>query len=277
MWNMMTVCLLLFNWGIFQPEIPHDVEKIDLNLSENEIAFTFLDLSQGESTLIQSNTGDNILFNTGGPEAGEELLYYLDIYGVDKLKAVIVTNETGEYIGNLNSIVKNIEVERIILPDPSFDSTLQTQEEVWNTGEITELFNGLTCEVLSKGNKESHFAMDLLLEFRGTNILYMTSAEKEVERNLMEKKELSMVNILKVGDFGNPSGTTEAFLDECDPQVAIVFHKNEQKGVSDVLERLHETWMDIYQTRQVGNISVKARDHDYQVFTITLDAYRSIS
>jgi beta-lactamase superfamily II metal-dependent hydrolase len=277
MWNLMTICILLFNWGIFQPELPHDVEKINLNLSKDEIAFTFFDLSQGESTLIQSSTGDNILLNTGGPEAGEELLYYLDIYGVDELKTVIVTSETDEYIGNLQSVVKNVQVHNIVLPDASMDSPLQMKNVTWAEGDMTQLFEGLNCELLSKGNKDDHFTMDILLEYKGTNILYMTSAMEKVENKLMEKKDLSVVNILKVGDFGNPSGTTEAFLEECDPQVAIVFYKDDQKGITDVLERLHETWMDIYQTRQVGNISVKAKDHDYQVFTITLDAYRSMS
>ncbi len=277
MWNMMTICLMLFNWGIFQPELPHDVERIHLNLTKNEIAFTFFDLSQGESTLIQSGTGDNILLNTGGPEAGEELLYYLDIYGVEELTSVIVTSEADEYIGNLQSLVKNVQVNNVVLPDSSFDLPIQIKNVTWKVGKMDELLHGLTCEVLSKGSKDDHFAMDLLLEYKGTYILYMTSAKEEVEANLMKDKDLSVVNILKVGDFGSPSGTTEAFLKECDPQVAIVFHKNQQKGITDVLERLHETWMDIYQTRQVGNISVKAKDHDYQVFTITLDAYRSIS
>lgn len=277
MWNVMTICLLLFNWGIFQPEFPHDVERINLNLSKNEIAFTFLDLSQGESTLIQSSTGENILLNTGGPEAGEELLYYLDIYGVEDLTKVIVTKETDDYIGNLQSLVKNVQVHNIVLPNATFDFPLQVKNVAWTVGDVEELFDGLICEVLYKGNKDDHYAMDILFEYKGTHILYMTSANEEVEQNLMEKKELSVVNILKVGDFGNPSGTTEAFLEDCDPQVAIVFNKDNQKGIADVLERLHETWMDIYQTRQVGNISVKAKDHDYQVFTITLDAYRSLS
>ncbi|KMJ59726.1 hypothetical protein AB685_02345 [Bacillus sp. LL01] len=277
MWKFITIAILLFKWGIFQPEIPHDVERINLNLSKNEIAFTFFDLTQGESTLIQSSSGDNILLNTGGPEAGEELLYYLDIFGVEELTTVIITNEEDEYIGNLQSVVKNVQVHSIVLPDTSFNIPLHIKNVSWTAGNTEEVFHDLKCEVLSKGNKTEHFATDLLFEYKGTFLLYMTSAKEEVEKTLMKNKDLSVVNILKVGDFGNPSGTTEAFLEECDPQVAIVFNKNNQRGITGVLERLHETWMDIYQTRQVGNISVKANDHDYQVFTIPLDTYRSIS
>jgi beta-lactamase superfamily II metal-dependent hydrolase len=277
MWIGLIFSLLLFNWGIFQPEIPNDIEKIEVNLSENEISFTFLNLEQGECTLIQSGTGENILLNTGAPEAGEELLYYLGLYGVEELSSILITSAEDDYIGNLQSLLKNIQVDHVILPEDLKGIPLTADIESWSQDEDDELLKTLKSKVLYKGSSEEHYGMDVLFEYKGTYLLYMTTANGDIEKKLIEENDLSVVNVLKVGDFGNPSGTSEAFLSECDPQVAVLFNNEKNRAIMDVLERLHETWMDIYQTRQVGNISVKIKDHDYQVFTITLDTFRSLS
>ncbi|MCA1320712.1 hypothetical protein LC085_12395 [Bacillus tianshenii] len=96
MWNIFLLGLLLINFGILQPEYPTDVEKIDLQLDEEEIAFTFLDLPNGECTIIQTSEGENILINTGSPESEDELLHYLKIYGIDEISDLIITSPDSE-------------------------------------------------------------------------------------------------------------------------------------------------------------------------------------
>ncbi|WP_204414580.1 ComEC/Rec2 family competence protein [Bacillus tianshenii] len=278
MWNIFLLGLLLINFGILQPEYPTDVEKIDLQLDEEEIAFTFLDLPNGECTIIQTSEGENILINTGSPESEDELLHYLKIYGIDEISDLIITSPDSEYTGNLKYLVENIAIDNLILPNSMSDAKLGKETDWWGKGTKSEPVKDLKVLVLNEDySKKKHLGMDLLLEYNDTYLLYMTSADKEVENRLIRQHDLSFVNIIKVGDFGNDTGTSKKFLNACDPQTAILFHKETTYGKSMVLERLKETWLDLYQTSQKGNITIKMKNGYYHVFTLTLDTFQQMS
>ncbi|WP_417900037.1 hypothetical protein ABN702_07170 [Bacillus haimaensis] len=278
MWNLFLLGLLLINFGILQPEYPTDVENIDLKLDEEEIAFTFLDLPNGESTIIQNSEGENILINTGAPESEDELQHYLKIYGVDEISGLIITSPDVEYTGNLKYLLDNFTIDKVILPRSMSDARLDIETDWWEKGTKSELVEDLNVQVLNEDySKKKHLGMDLLFEFNETHLLYMTSADKEVENRLLQQHNLSVVNIIKVGDFGNDTGTSKKFLKACDPQTAVVFHKETTEGKSQVLERLQETWLDLYLTSQKGNITIKMQKGDYHVFTLTLDTFLQMS
>jgi beta-lactamase superfamily II metal-dependent hydrolase len=278
MWNIFLLGLLLINFGILQPEYPTDVENIDLQLDEEEIAFTFLDLPNGESTIIQNSEGENILINTGAPESEDELRHYLKIYGVDEISGLIITSPDSEYTGNLKYLLDNIAIDKVILPRSMSDAKLGIETDWWGKGTKSELVQDLNVQVLNEDySKKKHLGMDLLFEYNETYLLYMTSADKEVENRLLQQHNLSVVNIIKVGDFGNDTGTSKKFLNACDPQAAVVFHKETTQGKSLVLERLQETWLDLYLTSQKGNVTIKMKEGDYHVFTLTLDTFLQMS
>ena len=278
MWNIFLLGLLLINLGILQPEYPTDVEKIDLQLDEEEIAFTFLDLPNGECTVIQTSEGENILINTGSPESEDELLHYLKIYGIDEISDLIITSPDSEYTGNLKYLLENIAIDKLILPNSMSDAKLGIETDWWGKGTKSEPVKDLEVLVLNEDYSEKkHLGMDLLLEYNDTYLLYMTSADKEVENRLIQQQNLNVVNIIKVGDFGNDTGTSKKFLNACDPQTAVLFHKETTNGKSMVLERLKETWLDLYQTSQKGNITIKMKNGYYHVFTLTLDTFQQMS
>ncbi|MGY3715018.1 ComEC/Rec2 family competence protein [Sutcliffiella cohnii] len=275
MWKWMMVSVLFFS--LINDE-PTGIEKINLKLSEDEIAFTFFDLVDGESTLILDSEGNSILINTGGAKSEEELEHYLDTYNVKSIDLLIITSDQDEYIGNTSWLFTNIEIGSIILPSSLErtwnDTTLPVQ--FWKKEEKMELFNGVTVSVLTDSISD-HIGMDLLLQFGRNDLLYMTSANKEIEQQLLKKYALKNVHVLKVGDFGSEQGTHGKFLKETDPQVAIIFKKGSATPDTGVLERLQDTWIDIYQTKQVGNVTVKLTKTNYQVFTIPIRSTNMLS
>ncbi|MGM0834967.1 MAG: ComEC/Rec2 family competence protein [Bacillota bacterium] len=278
MWNIFLLGLLLINFGVLQPEYPTDVENIDLKLDEEEIAFTFMDLPNGESTIIQNSEGENILINTGAPESEDELQHYLSIYGVEEISELIITSPDAEYTGNLKYLLDNFVIEKVILPKSMSDARLGIETDWWGKGTKSEPVQDLNVQVLNEDySKKKHLGMDLLFEYNETYLLYMTSADKEVENRLLQQHNLSVVNIIKVGDFGNDTGTSKKLLNACDPQTAVVFHKETTQGKSHVLERLKETWLDLYLTNQKGNVTIKMKAGDYHVFTLTLDTFMQMS
>lgn len=246
---------------------------IDLNLEERDVAFTFFDLSNGESTLIQTGEGQNILIDTGSSESVEELEQRLKMYHVKKIDSVILTNQTEEYAGNLNWVVDHYFVKDVIVANPIVETIIQNHEDAsvigWKNSETYELTPQIKTQVMYVEEEDpfNKGALVLLFTFGKHTLLYMSVADEMVERSLMSDYSLKST-ILKVADFGDAKGTSQPFLEEVDPQVAILF-KKKGKSVSElVLERLQETWIDIYQTYRLGTVSIKCHSNDYEILTV---------
>ncbi len=252
-----------------------EILEVDLNLQEQDLAYTFFDLPNGEATLLQSGKGQNILIGTGSLESQEELEERLKMYHVEFIDTVIITNATEEYTGNLQWIINNYNVETIIVPEvikdqiTSFHHLYDMKVKGWKKGDKTELIPFLKTEVIyvEERDIDEKGALVLLFSYGKQTLLYMGIADYEVEKELINSYALKST-ILKVADFGSEKGTTQPFLDEVDPQVAILFKKNGTPVSEIVLERLQETWIDIYQTNRLGTVSIKCHNDDYEILTV---------
>ena len=251
------------------------IEKVDLQLAEGQLAFTFLDLSSGEATLLHHDNGETMLINTGGPGTEDEFRQLLEMYGITKLSSVIVTKEDPEYTSNLEWLTENVAINKIVVgKHSSLHLSLENKNFVaWKSGDTHEVLPGLSISVLQEAeNINGSLGMDLLFSFGKHKLLFMTSSNNEVEQSILSKQNLSSVNILKVADFANRNGTSQHFIEEVNPQVAIIFQKRGVLPSQEVIERLHETWIDIYHTKQFGNISIKCSSDDYEIITIPLES-----
>lgn len=252
-----------------------EILEVDLNLEEQDLAYTFFDLSNGESTLIQSGKGQTILIDTGSLESQEELEERLEMYHVDLIDTVIITNPTAEYTGNLQWVINNFQVKTIIVPEIikqqliSFHHLYDKEVIGWNKGDKTELIPFLKTEVIyiEESNLEDKGALVIVFTYGKQKLLFMGIADKNVEKELVDSYPLKST-ILKVADFGSEKGTTQQFLDEVDPQVAILFKKSGTPVSELVIERLQETWIDIYQTNRLGTVSIKCHNDDYEILTV---------
>ncbi len=250
------------------------VEKIDLNLQQNETAVTFLELSNGEATLLQHADGKTVLINSGGPKTKKELKHQLDLYGVKKIDLLIITN-TGElYTGNADWLISEEITEKAAGP-ASYIKSLQGRFnkgedlfEAWEEGDLKELFTGMVVKVLADGKEgEEDKGLILSMRFGKNHFLYMGIDGDEIESRLMNAGAPLKAEVLKVPDFAE-SGTTQPFMEEVDPQSAVIFSKKHSEPSRDIIERMYESWIDVYHTRRFGNVSFKCTMNDYEVFTI---------
>lgn len=250
-------------------------DKVDLNLTNDEVAYTFFDLTHGEATLIQGSNNLAFLINTGHSESEEELKERLEMYDVDTFHTLIVTSKEIEYIGNLPWLLSNYSVESILLPkslQPLFESVLSDfKGEIcfFTKGDTFSLLNDVHLEVLYVEERDGHDegGCALFVKHHGQRLLYMTIADSSVEEQLVQEYDLKST-MFKVPDFGSDRGTSQYLLEEVDPQVAVIFRNGEDQPSSFVLERLQETWIDIYQTSRIGTITIKCNNEDYEVITV---------
>lgn len=260
-----------------------DSKKVNINQSfQRRIPDTgtkvhFIQLTNGEASLIQLENGENALIDTGGHSSYTELLNYLEALRVQEIKHLILTNMKDEHSGNAQEIMKQYHVANVYYAYP-FDSYVQEMvkdESVKLTAlsrndELTLSSNG-KLKILHPSDQLSRSPQDHSLVFQLSLwdhiFLFTSSITDQVEKELRALYNVRS-HILKVSDFGSNQASHADFLEEVDAHVAIIFHRPGFYLDADVLERLEETWMDIYPLKKHGHIIISCDEDDYELFVV---------
>jgi beta-lactamase superfamily II metal-dependent hydrolase len=249
-----------------------NVENIDLNLKDHEIAVTFLGLGDGEATLIQGSTGENILVNTGGEETSEELREMLNTYGVKEISTIIITDTQNLFVDELSQIISQYKVRQLI-STPEIANELSRIAEVevipWKEGTTQVLFPDLSAEVLFAG-KEKNEGIDFTLQFFKHRLFMMTSSSQQVEEKLLTKN-LDDVTIFKVPNWAKEDSISEKLIQYVNPQISILFESEEHQPDPDIIYDLQDTWSEVFFTKKHGTITIKFTENNYEVFTFPVE------
>ncbi|WP_100398577.1 ComEC/Rec2 family competence protein [Bacillus sp. FJAT-44742] len=246
--------------------------EMDIHLEADEFLITFMDLPDGEATLLQSGAGENVLINTGGQRSRpklEESLQAFDVYAID---ALVLTNEDEAYTANTDWLSAQYGIDTIIGSRKSSEMiadrfpALSSKVIYWEEGKVNFPASGMETEVLFAGEDEEG-ALVLKFSYGRESLLYMGTAKEEVEEALTDHPRIKST-FLKVGDFGSHFGANLMFLDHVDPQIAIVFLLGGDRADKGLLERLNDAWIDVYQTGKHGTISFKWNKEKNEWFTL---------
>ncbi len=107
---------------LFSNDIDRSMNKKDFafkaEISDSNYKVHFIDVGQGDSSLIQFPDGKNMLIDTGDnkSEVLKNLTRYLDSVGVEKIDYLILTHTDSDHIGNADDILEMYEVDYIYLP-----------------------------------------------------------------------------------------------------------------------------------------------------------------
>jgi competence protein ComEC len=256
----------------------NNIENIDLNIKDHEVAVTFLGLSEGDSTLIQGSNGENILVNAGGKETDAELEGWLYLYDVKKISKLILTKNDLELSKKqINRLITKYSIKEIITtPELSAQITnklsLPNKPAVgtWGEGTKKTILPELTAVVQFVGN-EPNEGMDLTLDFFNHRIFLMTSFTPHAEETLM-KKNLENINVFKIPNGAMEDSLSEKLIQYLNPQISILFAPEEEEHDPEILVDLHETWSEIYSTKKHGTVTIKFTDSNYEVITIPVES-----
>ncbi len=255
------------------------VQPNSAELSEKQdfhgMTVQFLAISEGEATLITFSQGYTLLIDAGSAKSGDEVADFLEQNHVKKIDLLVLTGDMDEHIGGANEILSQFPVEQVMLPaaiketitdevQAPMRSVLAVEE-----GEAYPLPQEAKIRILHPGDPLSLTpqANSLVLQLIHGNIkwLFTSDITEEVEHELMEKYNLKS-QFLKVSDSASNLASSPQFLKKVDPHAAVIFSDDEKViGFDEVLERLHETWIDVYQTKNHGTIRVLSDSKDYRI------------
>jgi beta-lactamase superfamily II metal-dependent hydrolase len=248
------------------------VPDLDLNLSQNEYAISFLPLKRGEVAVLHLPSGENFLINTGPPSQIEELFYYLNQINIKEIRAIILTEEAEIYTDTLAEIMRKYSIDQLISGD-SFSGMLIKNKEAkvksLKEGETYPLSSELALEVIHEGNEKQE-GLDFSLTFFQHRFLWLSSQSKHAE-DVFLTKPLKNVNIVKIPLHSRTECISDPLIKHIDPQSALLYRSKEKLLNGDLLEAINEAWIDLYLTGQHGLISIKFNKNNYEVLTFEQD------
>jgi competence protein ComEC len=255
------------------------------------LRITALDVGQGDAILIETPSGRRMLIDagpsSGGFDAGEKIVVpYLRARGIRTLDAVVFTHPDDDHIGGAVSLLRAIDVRRVIFsqtwkPGPiatPADSALRAEGAVLTDarmGDTIALDPSMRLYVLSsgtsmpEGTEANNCSVVLLLRYGATSILLPGDAETEVEELVAARfGDFVRCDLLKSGHHGSRTSSSATLLDAARPgQALISCGRNNRFGhpKRDILARYAAYGIAVHRTDIGGAVTVLSDGREVRI------------
>ncbi len=244
----------------------------------NEVSI--LDVGQGDSSLIRLKN-KNILIDTGGninyDISKNILIPYVKSVGIKKIDYLVLTHGDYDHMGEAINLVENFKVEKVIFNCGPYNDLENELIEVLDKKKIKYY----SCiKELNIDNNKLHFLQTkeydnenensnvIYTELNGYKFMFMGDAGVEKEKDILEKYNVSKIDVLKIGHHGSKTSSDKNFIDEMNPKYSVIsVGKNNRYGHpnKEVLNNLDNS--KIYRTDQDGSIMFKIKNNKLKLKT----------
>ncbi|MBQ8298480.1 MAG: MBL fold metallo-hydrolase [Clostridia bacterium] len=254
----------------------------DLAEVDGELGIYYFDVGQADCTLVSCD-GEYMLIDAGNNEDGNLIVAQLISMGISKVKYLIGTHPHEDHIGGLDDVLKNFEVENLYMPDIEYDSsTYRNVISAAKKSGVTSVAPKLghifyvgeaRCEIMGidSDNEETNQTSIIVETTHGKNkFLFMADAEIPNE----EKRLWNDVDVLKVGHHGSSTSSSDDFLEQTMPEVAVIScGEGNSYGHPhrEVMAALKDSDVQIYRTDTQGTIHVSSDGKTYEISTFDID------
>ena len=258
-----------------------------------DLTITMLDVGQGDAIFLEGPTGTTYLIDGGSSDKKQLAKYDLEPFlksqGVGELDYVFVTHGDTDHCSGIVEMLERqtvgVKIETLVLPvNFRQDETLLALAKaarsvgvdvalISATGELTEGELSITCLQPARGEQKlTGNAGSLVLEVRfgAFSMLCTGDVEAEGEKALLQKVRGMDMDVLKVAHHGSKYSTSEDFLGEVKPEIALV---SAGKGNSyghpheETLQRLRQAGCEIFQTVESGAVTIHTDGKKFRLIT----------
>ena len=240
----------------------------------------FLDVGQGDSILIRIKS-KNILIDTGGNInfniSKNVLIPYFRSSGIKKIDYLILTHGDYDHMGEAINLVENFKVEKVIFNCGPYNDLENELIEVLDKKKI-KYYSYI--KELNVDNNKLHFLQTkeydnenensnvIYTKLNGYRFMFMGDAGVEKEKDILEKYNVSKIDVLKIGHHGSKTSSDKNFIDEMNPKYSVIsVGKNNRYGHpnKEVLNNLDNS--KIYRTDINGEIKIKIKRNNFNIKT----------
>ena len=242
-----------------------------MNYFDNNYYVYFLDVGQGDSTIIKKGN-ECIMIDTGGKinykvepwqekkkyYINENTIKFLKSIGVYDLDYIILTHGDTDHAGEISYLNNNFKVKNVIINKDGKNYLEQSIDEKLLIDDYHGKISFIVLPSPKLYDNENDNSNITLLNAYNYKIIFMGDASKEVENDLLKIYKLD-VDLIKLGHHGSKTSSGEEFLRETSPTKAIIssgrnnryHHPNEE-----TLATLNKLNIDYFNTQNEGTIKV---------------------
>jgi beta-lactamase superfamily II metal-dependent hydrolase len=242
------------------------------------LTVAFLDIGQGDATLIRAPNGMTMLIDGGNSNGDglEVIIPQLEAWGADKLDVMVATHPDADHIGGLPAVIENFPVDTVALtgqvhPTQIYERFLiDVRDSASNaiqtrTGASIPFDPSVQVEVLGpdedavQDDDTNNASIVIKMTYGQITFLFTGDAEGPQEETILASGADLRSTVLKVGHHGSRSSTSEEWLNAVDPQVGVISAgENNRYGHphQEVLDLLNRFGVQIYRTDQSGTITI---------------------
>lgn len=252
--------------------------------SENKLHIYFLDVGQGDATLVRTPTHENILID-GGPNDTviQQLGKILPIWD-RTIDLMVLTHPQADHLTGLLSVLERFNVEEILATFDEYDT--KTNQEWLNrtSGGKYKInyadaaddyyFGEVIWDTLSPldargytGNDINENSIVARLIYGNYKVLLTGDINFSVENKLSNVYADLSADVLKVAHHGSRYASSLKFLRAVGPEAATISVGKNKYGhpAPETLDRLDQIGASIYRTDLVGTVEVIFDTNSYSV------------
>ena len=234
----------------------------------------YIDVGQGDSILIELNK-NNILIDTGCDYS--KLNRYLKSRGYKKIDYLIISHGDYDHMGEAINLVNNFKVEKVIFNCGSYNDLEKDLIKVLDKKKIKYYYcikelnidnNKLYFLQTKEYGNENDNSNVIYMKLNKYKFLFMGDAGIEKEKDILDKYNISDIDVLKVGHHGSMTSSSKIFIDVINPKYSIIsVGENNRYGHpnKEVLEYLEES--KIYRTDEDGTVMFKIKNNKLKIVT----------
>ncbi len=254
-----------------------------------ELNVNFIDVGQGDCTLVTTKYNKKILIDGGGNElnsdfdVGEKtVLPYLLKKKIGKLDYAVVSHFDFDHVGGLLTIIRELNVENIIIGkqfeySEKYEELIQIAKSkkinihIVEAGQKIRIDKETFIDILWPSSKNKIMENSInnnSLVFKLGSILFTGDIEEVAEKAILNKYnnnlEILQADIIKVAHHGSKTSSCKEFLNAVKPKIALIgVGKNNNFGhPSEItLESLRDIGCIIYRTDKQGEIELNIKEN----------------
>ncbi len=242
-----------------------------------------IDVGQGDSFLIHSN-GKSMLIDTGGIMSydgkSKTSVFYQTTYpllkslGIRKLDYLVLTHGDYDHLGDSLNLLDKIKVDKVFVNEGKFNYLERAvikrhgNVEVCREGTYFELGDFKMYSINHDLGDENSSSIVLYVEYSKYKMLFMGDANFNSEEYILNNYDLVDVDILKLGHHGSKYSSSEGFLDEVNPKIALVSAGKNNKFKHpnrETLLRLKKYYTKIYRTDRDGSVTLRFNNSNLKI------------
>lgn len=237
-----------------------------INLYNHKNSIVFLDVGQGDSTLICTKSNKCGLIDTGKRNT---VIKSIKNYTTRKLEFLILTHSDWDHIGKTLEIIRSIGVQKIFVSETEKSKDIIRQAKDMGT-EVYEInsendfyFSDYFFDVLWPINSidldttsSNDTSTAAILSYNNYKLFMGGDLSSKYENKITENSEFNDITVLKISHHGSKHSTSDYFLSNLHPKIAIIsVGKNSYGHPSpEVLQRLSD--IPYFRTDLDGDIKI---------------------